>query len=187
MKFILNIFLFLTSTNIAYATCFNYGDNKYDFPNANEPITQEVKIKYAESLLKYSEELNNQLPRLSPKEEEWLDKEIAGGNKRHFNAILSKEYKLQQVNIFLDNNIYFLEQIIKLMGTDLEIYYWSRIAGSLTFHNTTQDFGNLFEDNTLGNMSIENMDVVNIIQIYCMTHANIIIVRIIAPYLQLKQ
>jgi hypothetical protein len=94
------------------------------------------RLQYANDLLSFIRRIDNQIPSLSPSQEEWLVKELAEykktNNIRRFIEInKTKEYKINVVKTRLSGMIIMLNAIIMKPPLKQEVYLWSRIVDAL--------------------------------------------------------
>lgn len=83
--------------------------------------TLEGRLTLIKSVNLYCSELQKTYPTNSPSEEQWLDREIAGGGNRAFNVVSTAEFGRRTAKIFLDECLRSSEWAIK--APDKTIYY----------------------------------------------------------------
>ena len=80
----------------------------------NKLSTQAGRLALARSVNQYCSELQKAYPTNSPSEEQWLDREIAGGGDRAYKVISTAEFGRRRAKIFLNECMQSTEWAIKL-------------------------------------------------------------------------
>lgn len=109
---------------------------RFMFQNHRTVADRAAFASYISNQLKV-DEFEQVIPKLSPKEEEWLDGELASGNgQRVIAAINSLEYAKRQARHVVEQ-VQILTSLIK-QGTDAEFRYWTGLAYLLTDRGETE-------------------------------------------------
>ena len=87
----------------------------------NKLATQAGRLSLARSVNQYCSELQKAYPTNSPSEEQWLDREIAGGGDRAYKVLSTSELGRRRAKIFLDECMQSSEWAIK--SPDKSIYF----------------------------------------------------------------
>jgi len=109
----------------------------------NKLSTQEGRLSLAGSVNQYCSELQKAYPTNSPSEEQWLDREIAGGGDRAYKVISTAEFGRRTAKIFLDECIRSSEWAIKF--PDKTIYFivlthsFAKYSGDATLYAKRND------------------------------------------------
>ena len=199
----LNIFFYLLLLAITSLMCQQAIAST---PQITTEKSRDGRLQYAEDLLSFLKKIDNQIPSLSPSQEEWLEKETAEYKKtkdikRYLEITQTKEYNINAVKSNLAGMIYFLDKIIlnlKIEKPSLgdeknEMYRWLVIVDSLMDNRfwdglvvLIEDFkvvdGKLFDDFKKNNDQSQRM------YLFYLANGNIpaqqILRNIIAPYLK---
>ena len=133
-----------------------------------ENLTGEIEIgnekKLVRSLLASDRELLNAVPRLSPKEELWLDGELnSGPGSRRFSAFSSTEYEKRSVRQGLESRVNILESLEYNLSqngprTIYEIYDWTALSRNYLNSNFFGDLASLVREGVMGPTSIMKYD-----------------------------
>ena len=131
MKNILYTIILSFLFSSAYAICGDESKLYSGILNTDyDQFNRSERKEFALELLKRTKELDVQLPRLSPKEKEWLGGEIYSGNvERQFIARDSQEYAVHRVTKFFDETINILTDITNdKIKIKKEMVMWSNLA-----------------------------------------------------------
>ncbi len=100
------------------------------------PLTEdhpsiEARRRFALALEAYFENLDSRLPRLSPKNREWVQGEIEAGAERYERVINSEEYALLWLNRKPRQCLNTIQKVIDSYETEktrqFEMFYWVRL------------------------------------------------------------
>ena len=96
----------------------------------NEP-NAEARMRFAEAIEAYWVNFDARIPRLSPKEQEWVKEEIAAGGERIKRAVNSKEYAIGSLNRHTDLCLDSIHNVIDSFETEqsqkVEMFYWVKM------------------------------------------------------------
>ena len=96
----------------------------------NEPDT-ETRKRFAVAIEAYWANFSARVPRLSPKEQEWIEGEMAAQGDRLNRAINSKEYALWSLNRHTDLCLDSIRNVARSFETEqsqqLEMFYWVKM------------------------------------------------------------
>lgn len=96
-------------------------------------MTREERDVLADSILRYWNNVNSRIPRLSPQEKEWLDTEINGDTDRMLRAIDKKESALDVAGRIAEQCVTAIEGLINnrphyATAPNLETFNWLEVA-----------------------------------------------------------
>lgn len=126
-------------------------------PQIGTEENREGRLRYAKELSSFLEKIDNQIPSLSPSQEEWLIKEIGEPSKprpitkKYLEVMQSKEYNINVVKSNLNSMIYFLDRIVftsknKILWDEKDdIRRWLVIVDGLMDFDFWQDLITLIE------------------------------------------
>lgn len=120
------------------------------------------RVEYAEAIKSYWEHLNARIPNLSPKENEWLDRELSSPDSvRWYNARRSKEHSIRMLR---DNISSCLSSVNNTLSSQIdedsfhfEMFHWNKL---ITCHSNYDTFVNDLENAKLlegDKIATENM------------------------------
>lgn len=96
----------------------------------NEPDA-ETRRRFAVAIEAYWANFNARIPRLSPKEQEWIEEELAAQGDRLNRALNSKEYALRFLNRHTDLCLDTIRNVIGTFETEksrqAEMFYWVKM------------------------------------------------------------
>ena len=133
------ILCFLFSSSTVHAICGDDLENKINDSGGWTWNTPEKRKKLANLLLDHIKEIDKGIPRLSPKEEEWLEGELnSGDGRRKMEAYDSKEYNIQKflnIIIILEKDLVLVRDLTKIPDSKYEIFSWIDIAQTFLLGN----------------------------------------------------
>lgn len=92
--------------------------------------------KSAQAILAYWQDFNDRIPRLSPKEDEWVKDEMAAEGDRRNRVMSSKEYALQQLTYISSACVRYSQRVLGALEdseqADGEMFYWSKLVNCYT-------------------------------------------------------
>jgi hypothetical protein len=89
------------------------------------------RLAFAQAIERYWEDFDSRIPRLSPKEEEWVRAELEKGGDRLMHLYSSKEYAIWNLNDHTDLCLNNVRQVIQAFvspdGMQTEMFYWLKM------------------------------------------------------------
>jgi len=94
---------------------------------------KEGRLSYAKKLSSFFKKIDEFIPSLSPSQREWLDKELKEYEKtknrsRYVEISKTKEYKINDIKMYIDRITSLLDSVSKSTELKNEIYLWSLIS-----------------------------------------------------------
>lgn len=183
-RIIILLMLSISSTStLAQTPCVGVG------PDPKALSTAIGRAEYAESLLYANEQLNRAIPELSPRQEDWLNRELSEGGRRLGNALWSAEYKIRVAKSHTALRSHLISQLSKgeIKPIAQEILYWSRLALSYFDSAFAPSVAHLVEEEIIDSRYLggapPGLEPVVALDFLCRFQGGQILEHIVIPYL----